>query len=145
MDILPLIRDYRSADYSSVLKVWGETGMGGAARGDDEHTINHTLSSGGRLLVMETDHEIIGTSWITDDGRRLYLHHFGIRPAWQGRGWAKPLLKASLEWVKSRGMQVKLEVHRTNVRAIGLYSQSGFNYLGDYDVYIIRTPEDIEI
>jgi ribosomal protein S18 acetylase RimI-like enzyme len=35
-------------------------------------------------------------------------------------------------------MHIKLEVHKDNVKALGLYKKAGFGYLGDYHVYIIR-------
>ncbi len=39
---------------------------------------------------------------------------------------------------------VKLEVHRSNKRAIELYKKAGFSYLGDYDVYIIRDATTVK-
>jgi len=134
------IRDYRSDDYKEVQELWEKTEMGGNFRGDDGKVIEKTLQSGGKLLILENTEskEIIGTSWMTCDGRRIYLHHFGIKPEHQGKGYSKPLLKASLEFAKNAGMHLKIEVHRTNSKAIDLYQKGGFKYLGDYDVYIIR-------
>lgn len=138
------IRDYKTEDYQDVLKIWQVTGLGGAMRGDDEHVINRTLLVGGRLLIMEnTEGEIIGTSWMTNDGRRLYLHHFGIKPAWQGKGLANMLLQESLEVAKEKGLQIKLEVHQNNTIAAKLYKKFGFSWLGDYHVYIIRNLHEI--
>jgi len=93
----------------------------------------------------DDDDRITGTSWITFDGRRLHLHHFGITPAHQGRKLSALLLKESLRTVKEKGYQVKLEVHRTNETAVRIYKKAGFEYLGDYDVYIIRDIQSIEI
>jgi ribosomal protein S18 acetylase RimI-like enzyme len=143
MNNMLTIRDFAAADYSAVCQVWDETGMGGAVRGDDLQSINNTLNAGGRLLVMLHNNEIVGTSWMTSDGRRIYLHHFGILPAFQGRGWSKPLLAASLDWVKETGMQVKLEVHRENSIARELYLNAGFKPLGDYEVLIVRKPDSL--
>jgi ribosomal protein S18 acetylase RimI-like enzyme len=80
---------------------------------------------------------------MTFDGRRIHLHHFGILPRYQGKGLSKILLEASLKHVKEQGYQVKLEVHKTNEKAAGLYEQYGFRRLGDYDVYIIRDLNEI--
>jgi len=88
--------------------------------------------------MTNDEDEVIGSSWMTFDGRRIHLHHFGILPSYQGRGLSKPLLERSLDFVKSKGYQVKLEVHKSNKKAIELYKKYGFKYLGDYDVYIIR-------
>ncbi len=140
------VRDYVAADFDQVKKVWIETGMGGSVRGDDAKIIDRTLKSGAKLFILENanTNEIIGTSWLTHDERRIYMHHFGIRPAFQGNGYAHKLMKASMDFVQSTGLQIKLEVHHENVKAIQLYKKWGFNYLGDYDVYIIRNYESIQ-
>ncbi len=134
------IRDYLSSDYTKIIVLWEKVGLGAAHRGDTQEVIERTLKIGGSLLVMQVPGtgEIIGTSWLTVDGRRTYLHHFGITEAWQGKGLSKPLLEASLKAAKQIGLQLKLEVHHDNGKAIHLYKTAGFSYLGDYDVYIIR-------
>jgi len=54
------------------------------------------------------------------------------------RGDDEKSIEASLDLVKKRGHQVKLEVHKTNKKAINLYKKYGFKSLGDYKIYIIR-------
>jgi ribosomal protein S18 acetylase RimI-like enzyme len=135
-----IIRDYRESDYDALINLWESTGLGGAHRGDDAGIIRKTLEAGGKLLILEkeSDESIAGSSWLTNDGRRIYLHHFGIRPGLQGQGLAKPLLEASVDFAKKLNLQLKIEVHRQNTVALNLYKKYGFGYLGDYDVYIIR-------
>jgi ribosomal protein S18 acetylase RimI-like enzyme len=135
-----ILRDYTSTDYQDVISLWEICGLSNKARGDSQYTIDETLKLDGRLLLLEAAGQIVGTSWITNDGRRLYLHHFGIHPAYRGRGLAHRLSIASLAIAQARNMQIKLEVHRTNDVAIHLYKKHGFAYLGDYDVYIVREP-----
>jgi len=134
------VRDYAPGDYAGIAALWTELGMGAVLRGDTADVIARTIEKGGRLFVLEdaADGTIVGTSWVTDDGRRLLLHHFAVRPSHQGRGLAKTLLSASLRFARERGMQIKLEVHRDNARALALYRGAGFVRLGDYDVYILR-------
>jgi ribosomal protein S18 acetylase RimI-like enzyme len=137
------IRDYRPSDFPHIENIWQLTGMGGAARGDNAQTIEKSLNSEGRFLVLTADEQVIGTSWLTSDTRRIYLHHFGIHPDFQGKGLSKMLLEASLAHVKQVGLQVKLEVHQNNQKALSLYEKYGFLYLGDYKVYIIRDINQI--
>jgi len=134
------IRDYIPSDYNEVVDIWEQTSMGGKFRGDDNSVILRTIESGGKLLILESlqQNQIIGTSWLTQDGRRIYMHHFAIHPNHQGKGYAKILLKATMEFAKSTGLQIKLEVHRNNIKALNLYKKGGFLNLGDYEVYIIR-------
>ncbi len=141
-----IIRDYREGDFAGIMNLWTESGLGDPVRGDDEKIISSTLEMGGKLLVMEEKSSgcICGTCWMTYDGRRIHLHHFGILHRHQGKGLSKLLLNESLQFVIKKGCQVKIEVHRTNPKAIKLYEKAGFQYLGDYDVYIIREPGRIK-
>ena len=50
-----------------------------------------------------------------------------------------------MRFIREKGFQVKLEVHVTNLKAINLYKKYGFEYLGDYKVYIIRDINDTDI
>ena len=135
-----IIRDYQSSDFSAIMKLWQETGLNTPGRDDNEDIIERTISVGGKLLVMFEKRmgEIVGTSWLTCDGRRLYLHHFGILTEYQGKGLSKLLLRKSLAFAKGVGLQIKLEVHKDNTIAKNVYKNASFKYLGDYEVYIIR-------
>lgn len=135
-----VIRSYADSDFEAVVELWEMTGIGGKHRGDDQNVIRRTIDLGGSLLLMvdNISNELIGTSWLTVDGRRSYLHHFGIKPDYQGRKLSKLLLEATLAIARKTGFQLKLEVHHENLKAVSLYKKYGFTYLGDYDVYIIR-------
>ncbi len=135
-----IIRDYRTGDYEQIIPLWKSLDLGKPERGDNREIIENTIKGGGKLLILEDieTREIIGTSWITNDQRRLYLHHFGIKKELQGKGFAKPLLEESLKFAKKTGLQIKIEVHKTNIPALELYKKCEFKYLGDYEVYIIR-------
>ena len=140
-----IVRDYTDSDYSQVVTLWEETSLTNSARSDDDRIIRESIQIGGRLLILEEmkTRKVAGTSWMTFDGRRIHLHHFGILPDYQGKGLSKILLIESLRHVKAKGYQVKLEVHNTNTKAIALYEKFGFKRLGDYDVYIIRDLNEI--
>ena len=134
------IREFLAADEPAVREVWLETGMASPQRADTLATIERTIAAGGRLLVLEADGALVGTSWLTVDGRRTYLHHFGVRPSHQRRGLGRRLLEETLAVARVIGLQVKLEVHRDNAAAVALYRQAGFLRLGDYDIYLLRDP-----
>ncbi|MDK2978883.1 MAG: hypothetical protein PWP52_1597 [Bacteroidales bacterium] len=140
MDKKFVVRDYQNSDYQKLNELWEVTGLGGSHRGDDEKIIAHSLEIGGRLIVIENTEtgEIIGSSWMTFDGRRIHLHHIGVKPEFQNQGLGKLLTKESLKHAKAKGYQIKLEVHQSNRKAINIYKKLGFTFLGDYDVYIVR-------
>lgn len=140
-----IIRDYINTDYEKLNALWQETQLGGAQRGDNDTIIEHSIRLGGKLIVIEYSKtkEIIGSSWMTFDGRRLHLHHIGVKPEFQNKGLGKLLTKESLKFAKQKGYQIKLEVHHENHKAIDIYKKLGFTFLGDYDVYIVREIKNI--
>lgn len=134
------VRVFTPSDYDALLEVWKQTDMGGAHRGDNLKVIEDTIKSGGELfvLVKKTNNRIIGTCWITNDSRRLYLHHFGILPEFQGKGLSNMLMGEAMKFASEMKLQIKLEVHKDNEIARNLYLKCGFKYLGDYEVFIVR-------
>ncbi len=138
-----VVRDFRLEDYDAVMNIWRETGLYSEERGDDLNTIQRTIAHGGKLLVLEKEGEVLGTSWLTTDGRRLFIQYFAIRPDYQGSGLSHLLMRASLDYARLLGLQVKLEVHRNNKVARALYERYGFKPLGNYDVYILRDPASL--
>ena len=124
----------------SLQNLWELTDMGQSERGDNEEVIERCNAMGGKLLIMEIQDtkEIIGSSWMTWDGRRISLHHFGIMPTYQNRGFGTMLAEKSVEWIREKGQQVKLEVHKQNLPAKRLYENLGFISFEDYDIYMIR-------
>lgn len=134
-----IVCDYEPAYYDAIIDLWGMTGLGGVQRGDNRTVIEHSLKLGGKLLIAkDSDGTLVGTSWITFDGRRMHLHHVGVLPEYQRNGIGHLLSVKSIDYARDNRIQIKLEVHRNNQAAISLYKKLGFQYLGDYDVYIIR-------
>lgn len=132
------VRDFRSEDMPDIEFLWSETGIGEVERGDNLEVIDKTVKGGGKLLVLIVDDKLVGSSWMTHDGRRTYLHHFSILPDFQGLGLSHMLMNTSLAWMRDLGLQIKLEVHESNKIARDLYVKYGFHELEGYVSYIIR-------
>lgn len=137
-----VIRDYRPADFPRVEMLWKKTGIYTMERGDTSEIILRCNLAGGKFLVMEDPDTglLAGTSWMTWDGRRVFLHHFAIDPSLQGKGLGRALALKSLEFAKQKESPMKLEVHRHNTPAVNLYRDLGFRVFEDYDVYMILDP-----
>jgi ribosomal protein S18 acetylase RimI-like enzyme len=135
-----IIREYRQADFPEVEKLWIETGVFRPERGDNSETIQRCNKQGGKLLVLEdeTAHRIIGTSWLTWDGRRIHLQYFAVLPSHQGNRYGRKLAQASMDFARSKKAPVKLEVHRNNIQAIRLYQDMGFKILDGYEIYMVH-------
>jgi ribosomal protein S18 acetylase RimI-like enzyme len=135
LNIIQFLPEY----FEKVDTFWNDTGLGGTHRGDNLDVILTTIQAGGHLLLMINDkNEVIGTSWMTSDKRRTYIHHFGIKKEYRRQGLAIKLMNQTMSIANQMGFQIKLEVHRDNIPAINLYKQFGFNYLGEYDILIKR-------
>ena len=136
------IRDYRPEDFPLVEALWKETGIYTAERGDTAEMIIRCNQAGGRFLVLEEDSSraVAGTSWITWDQRRLYMHHFAIKPTLQGKGLGRALALKSLEFARQKNAPMKLEVHQANQAAINLYKSLGFKVFEGYDIFMIMDP-----
>ncbi len=136
-----VLRDFEEGDFGSLAELWTETSIGNPARGDSLEVIRRTCSREGRLLVLASGERIVGSAWISDDGRRLYLHHMAVRPELQGRGLGKRLMDAAVAVARERGMQMKLEVAEANSGAIALYRKYGFETLEGYRTMIRRRTD----
>ncbi len=133
------VREYTHADYESVVNIWNILDMGVKERKDTKEIIHKTLDNNAKLFLLIKDEKVIGTSWITSDYRRLYLHHFGILTEHQGKGYANTLMDACMAYGEEQKMQIKLEVYNKNFRAINLYKKYGFgNLFPDYIIMILR-------
>lgn len=135
-------RDFRSGDFPQVEHLWKETGIYTAERGDTAEMILGCNQAGGKFIVMEEKKSgrIAGTSWMTWDGRRLFLHHFAIRSDLQGQGFGRKLARVSLNFAREKNTPMKLEVHRDNIPAVNLYRSLGFKVFEDYEVYMLLDP-----
>ncbi|WP_320018136.1 GNAT family N-acetyltransferase [Labilibaculum manganireducens] len=133
-------RSYKSDDYQHILKLWEITNLGGEERGDNAETIEVSLLHGGKFWILEDSktRKLIGSCWVTNDSRRLYLHHLGIHPEYQHQGYGRLLTETALAHAKSLNMQIKLEVHHSNKTALNIYKEQGFNILEGYEVMIKR-------
>lgn len=138
-------RNFVKGDFNDVMKLWIELKLGRPERGDTEETVLATIKNGGKMILLCDNDKIIGTSWLSTDGRRIFLHHFGINENYQGKGLAHFLLDESIKFAKEKKLQIKLEVRMTNIKALNLYINSGFKRIGDHDVYILRDPINTDL
>lgn len=132
------IRDFQGGDYPGLMDLWAKLGLSRPERGDDLKVIEETLRLGGKLLVAESENKIIGSAWITNNGRRLYLHHMGVARDLQRQGIGQMLMDFVNDFAAEKKLQIKLEVHQENQNAQKLYRSNGFTLLEGYDVLIRR-------
>lgn len=133
-----VIRDFVDSDYDQLMALWYKLQLSRPERGDNLEVIHKTLDMGGALLVVPYKDQLIGSAWITNNGRRLYLHHMGVDINFQHQGIGKKLMKSVNAFASQKKMQIKLEVHQQNQYARKLYEKCGFKLLEGYEVLIKR-------
>ena len=135
-----IIRDYRPGDFPQIEALWKETGVFRPERADTPEIILRCNSQGGKFMILEDEinKRIIGTSWLTWDGRRVLMQYFALLPTLQGLGYGRKLALESMVFSRSKKAPLKLEVHRDNIPAIELYKNLGFKVLEGYEVYMVH-------
>jgi ribosomal protein S18 acetylase RimI-like enzyme len=134
-----IIRDYRPGDFPQIEALWKETGVFRPERADTPEIILRCNSQGGKFLILEDEmnKRIVGTSWLTWDGRRVLMQYFALVPTLQGLGYGWKLAIESMAYARNKGASIKLEVHHDNIPAIELYRSLGFKILEGYEVYLV--------
>ncbi len=124
--------------YAEIISIWDKTGISNPERADSFDSIQRTLEHGGILLLAYMDAILVGTIWLTNDYRRLYIHHMAVLPEFQKQGIGCSLLQEAIQIADKQGLQAKLEVHSDNAAALNLYRSMGFKVLDGYLVMIRR-------
>lgn len=128
--------------YQQIVPIWLTTGVGNPVRGDNYQVITNTLLFKGKFITAWDNEKVIGTCWLSSDNRRLYLHHMAVLPEYQNQRIGQAMLNYALEYGKSLGLQIKLEVNEHNPSAIHLYEKYGFKFIEGYVPMIKRTFQE---
>ena len=124
--------------FLQVSRLWEKTGISNPERKDSLKTVQDNLCETGVLILAEEDENVVGTVWITNDFRRLYIHHMAVLPEKQNNGIGTKLMEECIALANEIGYQLKLEVNVNNPAAWHLYEKFGFKELSDYRVLIKR-------
>src|SRR5438270_9591099 len=99
-------RDFRIADYDAAVKIWRTVEGVEIAEGDSREEIGRFLLRNPILSrVAEDRGTLIGVALCGDDGRRGYIYHLAVDPAYQQKGVARQLVAECLEGLRKCGLQ----------------------------------------
>ncbi|MCD4650446.1 MAG: GNAT family N-acetyltransferase [Candidatus Cloacimonetes bacterium] len=118
--------------FNDITELWNLAGIGKPTRGDTFEIVQSTISHGAKISGIYVNEKLIATCWITNDWRRLFLHHMAVHPEYQNRGLGARLIEDALDYGKEMELQMKLDVHQDNTVAIHLYTKYGFQPLAGY-------------
>jgi ribosomal protein S18 acetylase RimI-like enzyme len=124
--------------YQEISTLWEKTGINKPERQDSFESLQENLQQTGILIIAEENDKIIGVVWVTNDFRRLYIHHMAVVPNKQNQGIGTKLMEECISLANEYGYQLKLEVNIDNPAAWHLYEKFGFKELSGYRILIKR-------
>jgi len=121
------------ADYDEVLALWRACAGIGLTAADERPAIAAYLAHNpGMSFVAEAGGRIVGAVLGGHDGRRGYLHHLAVQPAWRRRGLGRALTGAVLDRLRAAGMgKCNLFLYGTNETGRAFWTKHGWVPRGD--------------
>ncbi len=123
------IRVMSITDYDGVYNLWINTpGMGLNSTDDSREGIDKYLKRNPTSsFVAECDGTIIGVIMAGHDGRRGYIHHTAVLPAYRNQGIAKRLVDCAMSALDKEGInKVALVAFKKNDIGNGFWENIGF-------------------
>ena len=101
-----LMRAATAADHAALFALWRSV-PGIQLRAEDEYEpfCRYLERNPGLSLLVEAEGGPIASLLAGHDGRRGYLHHLVVAPAWRGRGLARALLAEVLARLAEQGVR----------------------------------------
>lgn len=100
------IREFSITDYDAALELWQRVEGLEIAEGDDKEGVANFLVRNPGLSRVATDGPaIIGVALCGNDGRRGYIYHLAVDPAYQARGLGKRLMDECLGGLRRTGLK----------------------------------------
>lgn len=123
------IRIMKIEDYEQVYQLWLScSGLGLNDLDDSKQGIERFLNRNPETcFVVENDNYIIGAIMVGNDGRRAYIYHLAILPAYQKQGIGKQLVQVALKKLEDLQIhKVALVVFKKNINAQLFWEKLGF-------------------
>lgn len=140
------IRLMETDDYEQVYSLWQSCrGMGLNNLDDSKEGIERFLTRNpDTCFVAETDDKIIGAILAGNDGRRGYIYHAAVSPAYQNKGIGKQLVNRAIDALSQIGInKVALVVFGKNTSGNAFWKRLGFTERNDL-IYRDKTLNTFE-
>lgn len=131
------IREMQQEDYEEVSAMWQVTSRRALSKSDGREEICRYLKRNEGLSTVATeDGKIIGAVLVGHDGRRGFLHHMAVLPAYRRHGVAKAMAQRALAGLKNEGIdKTHIFVFSDNRAGQAFWSSMGFIQREDVLVY----------
>jgi len=99
-------REFSISDYDAALELWQRVEGLEIAEGDDRQSVAQFLVRNPGLSRVATDRSaVVGIALCGHDGRRGYIYHLAVDPAYQARGIGKRLMDECLGGLRRAGLK----------------------------------------
>jgi ribosomal protein S18 acetylase RimI-like enzyme len=124
-------REFCIDDYDAAVELWKRVEGLDVAEGDDRETIRRFLKQNAGLSRVAIDGStIVGAVLCGHDGRRGYIYHLAVDPAYQGRGLGRCLIDECLAGLKRFGLErANILVAKDNPRGRDFWRRCGWEDL----------------
>ena len=136
------LRSFGSADIAPALKLWREVPGLGIGLSDRPKDIVAFLQRNPDLSQVATSEDrIVGTLLCGHDGRRGFLYHLGVAPAFQRQGIGRTLVESCVARLEASGIpRTTIHIFATNESAIKFWQSIGWHFRPDLAVMQIQSP-----
>ncbi|WP_445490903.1 GNAT family acetyltransferase [Niallia sp. 03133] len=120
-------RSFTLDDFDSVINLWKKAGIT-LSRSDTYQGMKEKLKRDKELFfLMEDDNRIIGVVMGTYDGRRGWVNHLAVDPAFQGQNIGQKIIAELENRFKQLGCEkVNLLIEMENANVQKFYEKQGF-------------------
>ena len=123
-------------DYPLVYALWDSCEGIGLSEADSKSNIHHLLQHNPGLCHVACEGDrIVGAVLCGEDGRRGYLHHLAVHPAFRRRGIGGLLVRHSLEALARKNIQkCHLFIFRENHEGMEFWENEGWSRRDDLQI-----------
>ncbi|HEY2103457.1 MAG TPA: GNAT family N-acetyltransferase [Chthoniobacterales bacterium] len=121
-------REFRSGDYDAAVQLWTRVDGVEVAEGDSKEDLVSYISRNPHLSrVAEDGSRIVGAVLCGHDGRRGFIYHLAVEPAYQGKALGRRLVDECLDGLRRAGIKRALIlVAADNPRGRSFWRASGW-------------------
>jgi N-acetylglutamate synthase len=131
------LRAFVAADYASAIALWKRCPGVGLSSADEEAPIRRFLErNAGLSFAAWAGESLVGSSLCGSDGRRGYLYHVAVDPAYRRRGIGSRLSSSSLVALAASGIEkCHLFVLADNETGASFWRDAGWTRRGEIVVF----------